>query len=137
LRFKGGIHLHRVFLYLSAMKELFNPGRIHCSSGVQMEFASRNLDPLFFFIRHFNGDWGDVSPEECLENEKSLSSDGRLFSRYNASFGMLWIITTADRSETYMCFPDQYTAWATGKAEERESITSNLRQPPFNTPSDN
>ena len=120
------------------MKELFDPGHIHCSSGVQMEFASRNLDPLFFFIRHFNGDWGDVTPEECRENEDSLVSGGRLFSRYEAPFGMVWIITTADRSETFMCFPNQYTAWATGQIEKRESMTSALRCPPsFDAPSNN
>ena len=118
------------------MKELFNPGYIHCSSGVEMEFASRNLDPLFFFIRHFNGDWGDVSSEERQENEESLLTGGRLFSRYNAPFGALWIITTGDRSETYMCFPSQYTAWATGQGEKRVGMAAvSLRSPPFIDPS--
>jgi len=86
---------------------------------------------FFFFIRHFNGDWGDVSPEERQENEENLSTDGRLFSRYNAPFGALWIITTGDRSETYMCFPSQYTAWATGQIEKRASMAFSLRTPPF------
>ena len=119
------------------MNELFNPGHIHYSAGVRLEFAARNLNPLFFLIRHFSGDWGDVSSEERQENEENLASGGRLFSRYNAPFGELWIVTTDDRTETFMCFPDQYMAWATGCREEKSSAASLLRKPPFGKPSSN
>jgi hypothetical protein len=119
------------------MKELFNPGRIHCSAGVDMEFACRNINPLFFLIRHVNGDWGDVDIEEWQENESALASYGRLFSRYTAPFGEIWIITTADRTETYMCFPHQYMSWVTGLHENDKNAASTLRQPPFENPSSN
>jgi len=119
------------------MKELFNPGHIHCSAGVEMEFVARNLNPLFFLIRHFNGEWGDVAPEEWQENENNRVAGGRLFSRYTASFGEIWIVTTADRTETFMCFPDQYIAWATGVSESTGNASSSLRKPPFADPSSN
>jgi len=112
------------------MKELFNPGRIHCSSGVEAEFQAKNVNPLFFFIRHFNGDWGEIGPEEYQENERNLEEGGRLFSRYTTPFGELWIITTADRSETYMCFPTQYIEWATGARESDTGTPAKRRNPP-------
>ncbi len=117
--------LRRIF---TDMKELFDPGRIHCSSGVEAEFRGRNINPLFYFIRHFNGDWGDIEPGEMAENEHNLESGGRLFSRYQTPFGELWIITTADRSETYMCFPTQYLEWATGG--QVGNTEARHRQPP-------
>ena len=119
------------------MKELFNPGHINCSAGVELEFSARNVNPLFFLIRHLNGDWGDVDSEEWQENENALVAHGRLFSRYTAPFGEVWIITTADRLETYMCFPHQYMAWATGLREDDQNTASALRKPPFEDPSSN
>ncbi|HOG65707.1 MAG TPA: hypothetical protein PLD82_09765, partial [Spirochaetota bacterium] len=67
-------------------------------------------------------------PGEMAENEHNLESGGRLFSRYQTPFGELWIITTADRSETYMCFPTQYLEWATGG--QVGNTEARHRQPP-------
>lgn len=119
------------------MKGLFKPGHMHCSSSIKLELAARNIDPLFFLMRHFQADWGDVAAEDWQENDANLANGGRLFSRYNAPFGEIWIITTADRSETFMCFPDQYIAWATGMTESNENATSAFRKPPFDEPSSN
>lgn len=111
---------------------MFDPGRIHCSSGVEAVFSDRNINPLFYFIRHFNGDWGDIDSDEYLENEKNIELGGRLFSRYETPFGELWIITTGDRKETFMCFPNQYLEWATGGQLGNSHVEG--RRPPHDGP---
>ncbi|MDR2734765.1 MAG: hypothetical protein LBC99_09055 [Spirochaetota bacterium] len=111
---------------------------MHCSSSIKLELAARNIDPLFYLMRHFHADWGDVTAEEWQENDANLARSGRLFSRYNAPFGEIWVITTDDRSETFMCFPGQYIPWATGMTENSENTASTtFRKPPFDEPSNN
>jgi hypothetical protein len=58
--------------------------------------------------RHAAGDWGDICPEDALENEHSLKEGFRLHSEYGTGERRFWIITEADRSVTTILMPDDY-----------------------------
>jgi hypothetical protein len=58
--------------------------------------------------RHVRGDWGDLCPEDMLENENALTQGGRLFSAYGQGATRFWIITEWDRSVTTVLLPMDY-----------------------------
>jgi len=58
--------------------------------------------------RHARGDWGDVSPEDAVANERSLREGLRLLSAYGRGDRRFWIITEADRSVSTALLPDDY-----------------------------
>jgi hypothetical protein len=58
--------------------------------------------------RHAAGDWGDLEPEDAIENDLSLKQGFRLLSAYGTGSGRFWIITEADRSVTTVLMPDDY-----------------------------
>ncbi len=59
--------------------------------------------------RHFDGDWGNVCPDDALENDDALKVGERLLSVYDAANQTrFWIITEADRSITTVLLPSDY-----------------------------
>lgn len=59
--------------------------------------------------RHVQGDWGEVTEQDRLENELSLQEGYRLMSVYRtAGDQTFWIITEADRSATVVLLPGDY-----------------------------
>lgn len=57
-------------------------------------------------VRHGSGDWGDLSPEDVLANERAVERGARLVSSYAAANGeTFWLITEADRSVTTVLLP--------------------------------
>ena len=59
--------------------------------------------------RHRACDWGDVDPEDQVENDFSLTRRLRLISVYYAEDATkFWIITEADRSATTILLPEEY-----------------------------
>ena len=86
---------------------LFPSGKIVATPGV-LALAERGLDLLEYLQRHLNGDWGDLCEEDKAENLFSLKHGLRLLSAYNTPFGVLWIITEADRSVTTFLLPEEY-----------------------------
>jgi len=68
-----------------------------------------NKDVQGALARHGVGDWGDVCPEDRLENELSLREGFRLLSVYCSKAGeRFWVITEADRSATTVLMPEDY-----------------------------
>ena len=60
-------------------------------------------------LRHKHGDWGDLSEEDRLENERALREGSRLLSTYSTRRAdRLWVITEWDRSVTTMLLPEEY-----------------------------
>ncbi len=60
-------------------------------------------------LRHQDGDWGDLDPEDKAENELSLREGFRLLSAYHSAEKVkFWIITEADRSVTTVLLPEDY-----------------------------
>lgn len=85
----------------------FDPGHL-----VQTPAARDLLDPmdvLDALSRHFRGDWGELCEHDRLVNERSLSTEGRLFSVYRDRMGTkFYAITESDRSATTVLLPDDY-----------------------------
>ncbi len=60
-------------------------------------------------IRHGNGDWGDVSEEDCAANDRAFDYNERIKSVWRNREGVaFWIITEADRNATTVLLPDDY-----------------------------
>jgi len=65
-------------------------------------------------MRHEEGDWGEVGPEDYESNQLALVSGRRLFSVYHCSAehsvhgDRIYIITEADRSATTVLWPRDY-----------------------------
>jgi hypothetical protein len=57
--------------------------------------------------RHGRGGWDDLLPEDVLANELALKQGGRLFSAYGGGDERFWIISAADRSQTFVQLPEE------------------------------
>jgi hypothetical protein len=89
------------------MPAKFRLGRVAITPGAKEELDGASVfDAL---LRHHQGDWGDVDPEDRKENERSLKEGFRLLSSYKDTHGTkFWIITEADRSATTILLPSEY-----------------------------
>lgn len=71
--------------------------------------GSLEISPTELLERHASGDWGDIPPEDALENEYGLKHGFRVLSSYPLPSGeRVWIITEADRSSTCILLPSEY-----------------------------
>lgn len=91
----------------------FQLGQVVMTNGVNNLVAEDGEFARFVaksFIRHCNGDWGDLCEEDKEMNEQALfNGDDRLFSKYNYDDGTsIYIITEWDGSATTILFPDEY-----------------------------
>jgi len=88
---------------------LFQLGGLYATPGAIAALEAAGETAATYLGRHALGDWGDMDPEDLLENERSLGRGSRLFSGYNLPTGdRLWIITEADRSATTVLLPAEY-----------------------------
>lgn len=100
-------------LVLNRNESKFKLGQVVATSGVY-EMVGEDIKFNQFvatsFIRHCNGDWGDLCEEDKKANDFALrNGDDRLFSKYNYKDGVsIYIITEWDRSVTTILFPDEY-----------------------------
>ena len=87
----------------------FMLGKIVATPGALDLLERTSNDPIGFLIRHQQGDWGSVPPEDAEENLSSIENGCRILSSYflNAT-ERLWIITEADRSSTTLLLPEEY-----------------------------
>ena len=61
------------------------------------------------FVRHLDGDWGDLCKEDWNENQNALEIGTRLLSSYvDRNDNKFWIITEADRKATTILLPCEY-----------------------------
>lgn len=93
------------------METKFNLGMTVVTRGV--DHLLRSSTPFHNGVmeslrRHADCDWGDVDPEDKMQNDFALSKGLRLFSAYVVDDTKIWIITEADRSSTTILFPDEY-----------------------------
>lgn len=66
-------------------------------------------DRFVCLIRHVNGDWGDLGPQDWATNERALKYGGRLFSRFRSQGETIfYIITDADRRRTTILLTRNY-----------------------------
>jgi hypothetical protein len=84
-------------------------GKILATPGAMDALERCGQQPIEFFSRHADGDWGDIHPEDVGLNEQALLHGGRLMSVYQTNDGTkVWLITEADRSATTLLLPEEY-----------------------------
>jgi hypothetical protein len=84
-------------------------GQLLITPGAKEAFEGTGENPFTFILRHIQGDWGNLSPEDVQENELALEHGFRLLSAYDLTDATrIWIITEADRSATTILLPSEY-----------------------------
>ena len=85
----------------------FSLGRILITSSAEEVIDRPDIDAALG--RHARGDWGDLCPDDCRQNELALREGGRLFSSYtDRRDTRFYVITEADRSATTVLLPEDY-----------------------------
>jgi hypothetical protein len=73
-----------------------------------LEHITQN-DIMAALQRHVTGDWGDISAEDKLLNDRAVVEGTRILSAYRAANGTkFWIITEAGFSATTILLPEDY-----------------------------
>ena len=97
------------------MKPKFPLGREVMTNGVSdwlMDGSAYNMPRhdkvLECLVRHAQGDWGDVCPEDAQTNEDALTYGNRVMSVYTVDGQTIWILTEHDRSVTTILLPSEY-----------------------------
>jgi hypothetical protein len=91
------------------VSQKFLLGRLLATPAALEACAVSGENPFRFIVRHARGDWGDLSSEDRLANERALEEGTRLLSAYHLKTGQkVWIITEWDRSATTVLLPEDY-----------------------------
>lgn len=84
-------------------------GTTEISSAASAALAANQADPAAFFLRHQQGDWGDVEERRRNYNDLAAQHDEIVLSAYTLEDGTEIIVTTAaDRSSTYLLLATDY-----------------------------
>ena len=90
----------------------FNLGQVVMTRGIDNEIQRNGEFAKFIaksFIRHCNGDWGELDEEDKAMNDSAVAnSDDRIVSRYTYNGKPIYIITEWDRSYTTILFASEY-----------------------------
>lgn len=93
----------------SSSRPLFPLGRIVATPGALDAMEKLDIAAWTLLSRHRQGDWGDLSPEDRVENELAVRKGFRVLSSYPIGSDVrIWIITEADRSVTTLLLPEEY-----------------------------
>lgn len=85
----------------------FELGRIVATPGALATLDQ--FDIMSALRRHVRGDWGDLCDEDWNLNERSLVTEGRLFSVFlSRKLDRFYVITEWDRSRTTVLLPSEY-----------------------------
>jgi len=92
----------------------FGLGQVVATPGALELLQFNGQSPQVLIDRHVRGDWGDLSQEDCENNEAALSDGTRILSAYvTRNRQRIWIITEAaddrgQRSSTTILLPQEY-----------------------------
>jgi len=94
----------------NARRPRFELGGSYATPGALRALEEAGQDARELFIRHGNGDWGEVGAEDAAANDAALDQGERLLSAYvlPRTAVKVWLITEADRSVTTILLPDEY-----------------------------
>jgi hypothetical protein len=93
----------------SAAKLRLTSGRLFATPGALDALRAANVSVGDLLTRHLSGDWGDVCPEDRIQNDLALEAGLRVLSCYTLpAQGTIWIITEWDRSVTTVLLPTDY-----------------------------
>ncbi|HEX4961372.1 MAG TPA: hypothetical protein VF173_11075 [Thermoanaerobaculia bacterium] len=94
---------------MSARRTTFPLGQVVATPGALSAFAMAKENYLPYLMRHAQGDWGIVHPDDARANDEAREDGERLLSAYRLPDGTkFWIITEADRSSTCILLPEEY-----------------------------
>lgn len=93
------------------MENLFRPGTVVSTIGVNELVRAGKLRIEAVLQRHLHGDWGDISPADAKLNQEGISCHGRIMSAYpigQDSDKKVWIITDDGHDCTTVLLPEEY-----------------------------
>ena len=93
---------------INQIRPLFSLGRTVATPGALVVMLGMDISAISLLNRHQRGDWGELDPEDKVENNTALITDARIFSAYQFDTAKLWVITEADRSATTILLPEEY-----------------------------
>src|SRR4030088_287584 len=75
------------------MARTFALGRLASTPRALEGLERAGQSPQEFLARHLRGDWGDLSAEDCAENDFAIDRGLRLLSSYSTTKGEeIWVI---------------------------------------------
>ena len=87
----------------------FLPGKVRITKAAETVAGAKGV---LLLARHIHGDWGDIPPDDALQNELAVLLGLRIQSRYDiAQDAAIWITTEADRATTTIIFVE--SIWTT------------------------
>lgn len=84
----------------------FPLGQLSMTQQISADLTGSQIISLL--MRHSQGDWGEVPPEDAQENEFSVEKGFRILSSYTVNGSKVWVITEADRSSTTVLYSSEY-----------------------------
>lgn len=87
----------------------FIPGKVLITKAAETAAGTKGV---LLLARHIHGDWGDIPPDDALQNELAVLLGLRIQSRYDIAQDVaIWITTEADRATTTIILVE--SVWAT------------------------
>jgi len=86
----------------------FALGQVVANPAVLERLERHGINASEYLNHHVRGDWGEVSPEDVVENEFAVTRRLRLLSSYTIAGERVWIITETDRSSTCLLLPSEH-----------------------------
>lgn len=89
----------------------FKTGNFYMTIGIDNAIRENNnyfKELVNCFEKYLKCDWGDLTEEDIIANERALINGDRILGAYNTSQGKIYIITEADRSCTTILFATEY-----------------------------
>lgn len=84
-------------------------GRVVATPGALAVLEKVGVEVAELLSRHQRGDWGDVSPEDFVQNETAMVEAMTILSIYTLPTGeRVWVLTAWDRSLTTVLLPSDY-----------------------------
>lgn len=87
---------------------LFSLGQIVVTRNCLNYAQDHGINLSELFIRHANGDDGDLCKADQALNDLAIQSEGRVFSSYTINAVKFYVITEWDRSYTTVMLAEDY-----------------------------
>jgi hypothetical protein len=80
--------------------ELFELGKCLITAAAKEKLDAGDYPAQCLLIRHRQGEWDELEPEDIVANNRALVFGDRIFSTYIVEGSKFFVITEADRSST-------------------------------------
>ena len=90
---------------------MFKTGNFYMTIGIDNAIKQDNnyfKELVKCFEKYLTCDWGDLTEEDIIANERALINGNRILGAYDTSQGKVYIITEWDRSTTTILFANEY-----------------------------